>query len=337
MKKILLSALLLAAVGASAQTVNSFYTVSTGTTDYFLADSDPAINETAAGADASWSFPNIRNYGNSQTSVLAATSQQSTAYPGTTSVVETTGDFDPTRFFLANTANGQVAVTAAIASGTSLNYNTNNLNLGTFPKSFGGAATDDTVAGTFSANFNNSDIAGTFTGTAATSVDAYGFISYFSAGMPVIITVTRLKIEQDLDLYLTGIPIPMATLHQVMYSYYNESLSNGPVFRTLTATVNSTTLGFNQTQQSIESYYDLALTSEHFTSLKVNVAPNPVKDVLHFTGDADITAVSVTDAAGRTVLNAKGNDINVAHLNSGVYFVSAQTASGTLTQKVVKQ
>lgn len=337
MKKTLLSALLLAAVGASAQTVNSFYTIGTGTTDYYLAESDPAIDETATGADASWTFPNLRNYGNSQTSVLAATSDQSTAYPGTTSVVETTGDFATTQFFLANTANGQVGVTAATASGMLLNYSTNNLNLGTFPKSFQGTATDDTVAGTFSGNLDGTPIAGTFTGDATTSVDAYGFIGYFSAGMPVIITVTRLKIEQDLNLYLSGIPIPLATLHQIMYSYYGENLTTGPVFRTLTATVNSATLGVNQTQQSIESYYDIALTSEHFTALKVSIAPNPVKDILHFSGDADITAVTITDAAGRNVLSAKGNDINVAHLNSGVYFVSAQTASGTLTQKVVKQ
>ncbi|WP_116790563.1 T9SS type A sorting domain-containing protein [Flavobacterium psychrotrophum] len=337
MKKTLLSALLLAAVGASAQTVNSFYTVSTGVTDYYLAESDPAINETPTGADASWTFPGLSNYGNSHTSVLAATTEQSTAYPGTTSVVETTGDFATTQFFLANAVNGQVGVTAATASGMLLNYSTNNLNLGTFPKSFGATATDDTVAGTFSGNLNDTAITGTFSGDATTSVDAYGIITYFSAGMPIVISVTRLKIEQDLNLYLAGIPIPLATLHQVMYSYYNEGLTTGPVFRTLTATVNSATLGVNETQQSIESYYDLTLSSENFTALKISIAPNPVNNVLHFTGNTDITDVIITDAAGRNVLSAKGNDINIAHLNCGVYFVSAQTASGTLTQKVVKQ
>jgi len=333
MKKILLSALLLSAAFASAQTVNSFYSISSTPTNYYLVTSDPALDETPSGVDANWEFVDLTSYGDSQTSVLAATAEQSAAYPGTTSVVETTGDFTTTQFFLANATNGQVSVTAASAAGILLNYSTNNLNLGTFPKSFQDNATEDTVAGTFTYG----GVPGSFTGTATTAVDAYGsLIGFSTAGMPMVVMVTRLKIEQDLT--LSAGPVPLGTLNQVMYSYYADGEPvNGPAFRTITGVVSIPALGINQTEQSIESFYNPSAGLEDFNALKMAVVPNPVNNVLHFSGNDAITAVTITDAAGRNILTAKGNDINVAHLNSGVYFVSAQTTAGTLTQKIVKQ
>jgi hypothetical protein len=71
---------------------------------------------------------------------------------------------------------------------------------------------------------------------------------------------------------------------------------------------------------------------------KTAIAPNPVADVLHFSGDAVITAVTVTDLSGRVVLQSKSaNDIAVSHLTTGIYNVSVQSGSGTKALKMVKQ
>ncbi|RYD89966.1 MAG: T9SS type A sorting domain-containing protein, partial [Sphingobacteriales bacterium] len=322
MKKTLLSIALLTVMATSAQTVNNFYPITTNQTTYTLADSQPALDETPSGENAAWSFINLTGYGYSETTVLAATSQQQSAYPGTTSVVSTQG---ASEFFLANALNGGVSLTGASSSGIMLNYSTDNFNLGTFPKAYGNSVTDN-VAGTFTGG----GVSGTFTGTGTTSVDGYGSLNtnIGDDGTPATITVTRLKIQQNLTLSYSGIPI--GTLTQVMYSYYAATPNNAPVFRTLTAVINLPLMNINETQQSIESYYDpLMSVYDPANTPAMAIAPNPVKDVLHLEGTTDITGVTVFDAAGRMVLQSgAANDIAVSHLSAGIYYatVTAGTA-----------
>jgi hypothetical protein len=154
---------------------------------------------------------------------------------------------------------------------------------------------------------------------------------------PAGTAVTRLKIVQNLALVISGLPI--GTVTQTMYSYYAALPTDAPVFRTLTLVMNFPLLGVNnETSQSIESFYDPAAATQHFAANIIAIAPNPVADVLHFAGNAQITKVTVTDAAGRQVLQqAWANDVTVSQLSAGIYYVTAQTANGVATQKIVKQ
>ena len=329
MKKTLLTALLLAAVGVSAQTVNTFYTISPNTYQYKLAESAALLDESASGANAAWNFSNLTAGGNSFTAIIASAPVD---FPTTNTLVETTGDFDTTQFYLNNATGGATYVTAASSGGIVLNYSTNNAFLGTFPKAYSDAATSDPVAGSFTYEQNS----GTFTGTCTTSVDGYGTLTTNVGTTPAGTPVTRLKIVQNLNL-VSGI-IPLGTVTQTMYSYYAASPADAPVFRTLTLVMNFPLFGVNDTTQSIESFYNPTADTQQFAANKIAITPNPVADVLHFTGNAQITKVTVTDAAGRQVLQqAAANDVNVAQLSAGVYYVTAHTAEGIATQKIVKQ
>ena len=66
------------------------------------------------------------------------------------------------------------------------------------------------------------------------------------------------------------------------------------------------------------------------------IAPNPVKDMLHIAGNDGIESVTIIDAAGRAILNAKGNDVQVSHLPAGVYQVMIGSQSGSKSLKMVK-
>lgn len=73
-----------------------------------------------------------------------------------------------------------------------------------------------------------------------------------------------------------------------------------------------------------------------------SVFPNPTSDVLNISSSnsAEITKLSVVDVNGRTVKNLEGgviNQVNVADLNSGVYFVNIESNGGKVTKKFIKQ
>jgi hypothetical protein len=334
MKKTLLTLTLLCAIGAKAQTVNNFYPLTAPEATYSLATSSPELDESTAGANVTWNFTNLNDYGFSETSVVTPTTAEGTTYPGTTSVIFTdTESGNPSQFFLANGINGGVSVTGVVYGGVTLNYSTNNFSLGTFPKSFDNTVTDD-VAGTFTAN----GISGTFTGSGTTSVDAHGTLNLNigADGEEATLSVTRLKITQMLTLNYLGAPI--GTLTQTMNSYYAETPANVPVFRTITATVSVPGFNINETQQAIESYYNPTAGIGMPEALGYfRITPNPVAGTLHLAGANEITDITVTDTAGRIVARHVANDGDVSHLSQGIYVVSATTEKGTQTVKMVKQ
>jgi hypothetical protein len=67
----------------------------------------------------------------------------------------------------------------------------------------------------------------------------------------------------------------------------------------------------------------------------------PASNVLNIANNSeiDIIAMQMTDINGRTVREVKGmtSQINMADLNSGVYFMKITTAQGTGTTKIIKE
>lgn len=95
------------------------------------------------------------------------------------------------------------------------------------------------------------------------------------------------------------------------------------------ATSTDTLLGVN----------DLSVSNDTFV-----VYPNPVNNVVNIslmsnTFDVEINKVTISDVNGRTVkeFNSNLNQLNIADLNSGVYFLNIETANGKATKKIVKQ
>lgn len=86
----------------------------------------------------------------------------------------------------------------------------------------------------------------------------------------------------------------------------------------------------------------VALSTESFFTANFATWPNPANDVINISTKNNavaINAVQITDLNGRTVKEVKGmtNQINVAELNAGVYFLKITTDQGTGTTKVIKR
>ncbi len=85
------------------------------------------------------------------------------------------------------------------------------------------------------------------------------------------------------------------------------------------------------------------LSTNNFNSIEkseVSLYPNPTNNILNINSVETVKSVTIIDINGRTVLqnniNLNNPEINVAELNSGIYFVSVTTDLGTSTQKIIK-
>ncbi|MCT4327726.1 T9SS type A sorting domain-containing protein [Elizabethkingia anophelis] len=84
----------------------------------------------------------------------------------------------------------------------------------------------------------------------------------------------------------------------------------------------------------------LSTLSVKDTNIKkaVGFYPNPTKGILHFRGENSIKNIGITNVLGQSQsFRLSKNQIDITHLNAGVYFVAIQLNSGqTLFEKVIK-
>lgn len=339
--KLLLSALFISGAAFAQEPIPSFYNFNTSPDGveedvYSLVTSSTDLGESAAGANIVWNFNQLSAVTQTMTRVIAPSATDVATYPNTNMLVRTntvTADAENvTNYYLAADLAGGFSITGFEAAGMQLNYSTNNGFIGNFPLSYGYTNTDD-VAGTFT----GMGFTGTFTGTGTSTVDAYGTLTV-NEGIANATPVTRLKLVQDISLNYSGIPV--GTVNETIYSYYATTLTSGPIFRSITTTLNIPLLSIiNQVTSNLESYTATTLGVNVAAKKNVlSIAPNPVANVLHFAGDKAITGVTITDASGRVVLQSKaGNDVAVNHLSTGVYYVAVQSGNSTEVQKMIKQ
>lgn len=330
MKTKLLLSLFLASATAFAQNIPGFYTPGTAAVNYDLVTTTASLDESVVGANISWNIDSFTSVGTSVTQTFASSTAE---FPNTTALVRTTstvnGEESINDIYLALPQTGATLMGVTFGEAV-LNYNVNNGFIGAFPLSYG-YYNSDTVSGSFT-GFN---AAGNFTGTVVTEVDAYGTFTANVGGIPAGTAVTRLKITQDLA-FSAGF-LPLGTATQTIYSYYSSQSSTDPVFRSTTTTLNLPLINVNDTTATYEILGGTMNTNQ-FNVSKINIAPNPVADALHFSGDVTITGVTITDFSGRTILKSESaNDISVSHLSAGVYSVAVQSGSGTKVLKMIKQ
>ena len=88
------------------------------------------------------------------------------------------------------------------------------------------------------------------------------------------------------------------------------------------------------------SCYPSVLSNENFALNELKTYPNPVNDILNFSFDKEITAVSIINLLGQEVLSKSLNNnetsINVADLAAGAYLVKVLSGNEIKTVKVVK-
>ena len=85
------------------------------------------------------------------------------------------------------------------------------------------------------------------------------------------------------------------------------------------------------------------LKNNEYLASKLNVFPNPAKDVVNFSNDinAVVSRIDMTDLNGRIVktltVNATSGQVSVGDLASGVYMMKIITDQGLAVKKVVKE
>jgi len=311
--------------------------------DYALLDSTVLLDESADGANATWSYTVSQVATNTDTNVAPTSGEQST-YPGTTEVlVITTNSMPPaeSRLFIRDVAN-EISITGAAQEGLELNL-TNNATLGTFPLSFGDSNAD-TVSGTFAGSVDGTNVNGTFTGSFDAEVDAHGTLDLNDFGLGAYNgNVTRIKTVLDISLVVAGI-FNIGTVQQIGYYYYDDT-DGSLVFRSSTNIFDIDFLGnvFMDTVALYEAQDRSTLgTNENvLTSSDIKLYPNPTTNVLNIqTADVNtIASVRVTDLNGRTVLQIDENinSINVSNLQSGLYLINIETSNGNITKRFIKK
>lgn len=102
--------------------------------------------------------------------------------------------------------------------------------------------------------------------------------------------------------------------------------------------------GANSDYVAIDAFsVDRPLATDSFFASNYAVGPNPATDVVNISAKNNniINSVEITDVNGRVVknitINATTSQINVADLNSGVYFLKASSENGVGTSKIVKK
>ncbi|MBC3758574.1 T9SS type A sorting domain-containing protein [Hyunsoonleella sp. SJ7] len=305
---------------------------------YAVVESTPALDQSTAGADVTWSFNTLNKTGDSSDAHATPTAGEMTTFPGTTLVSTTTvvgGSVN--KIYLKDSA-GEASFTGLLAEGLELNYNSDNGLIGTFPLSYTDTNGTDAVAGSFNLS-GSTPASGTFTGTITVEVDAYGTLNLNDVGAGAYNgQVTRLKIVQSLSLMaVTPLPITAAAT-QTSYFYYDASNAD-LVFRT--ARIEVPLLSVDETvMESLLSSTLSAKSSERDLNT-MRIFPNPVKETLNFdlSSDVAIKAITVSDVTGRKVLSISttSSTLNVNGLTAGIYIATLETSKGAVSRKFVKE
>ena len=81
---------------------------------------------------------------------------------------------------------------------------------------------------------------------------------------------------------------------------------------------------------------------EEYNSLLINLYPNPVEDELFLATELHVKEIAIYDIYGRQATRQQVNEttsqqvVNVADLNSGIYFVNIRTENGNVVKRFVK-
>jgi len=305
--------------------------------NYEIVNSTLAMDQSTSGANVTWTFNDLTATSTTNFDTYSTpTPGELSDYPGTTSVLTTTTSpsSDVFKVYTAEPASGSVSYTGIEAEGLTLNFNSNNALIETFPVSYNDLNTD-TSSGDFSFQSNFGLITGTFTGTINTEVDGYGTLIMNDVGVgPFNGSVTRLKVVQNLELSIAN-----GVVVQTTYNYYTPV--GNIVFRTRIVELTSDV--YNDTFEVFESLLSSPLSVENniISEADFTIAENPVNDYLKLITDnnIEIKSISVLDIGGRLVLKTKfeNNSLLVDTLESGMYVMTAETTKGLTSRKFVKK
>ena len=297
------------------------------------------FSQTASGPNQVWDISGLTaltsfwRYSNT-----APTASELASYPGTTMVCSNF-DASDNSIISKSYCSGTVTVADGIVglggltgysdAELTLNYSTNNVNLGSFPKVYG-ATTSDVVAGTYVFDIYS----GTFTGTYTTTVDASGIMnSSFNETANVI----RLKTVENLQISYTGLGV-VGTFVQTTYRYYRAT-DYWPYLKSTNRVISIAALGLDTNVTEIEKAPEYFLLSAPDFAFDKNVSlyPNPATNSITVSSSQEIISLTIVDQLGKVVLTKnKTTNLDVSGLQSGIYFIKIVTDGGSGVKKFIK-
>ncbi|TXG38602.1 T9SS type A sorting domain-containing protein [Seonamhaeicola maritimus] len=82
-----------------------------------------------------------------------------------------------------------------------------------------------------------------------------------------------------------------------------------------------------------------ALSNEDFIASNFKIYPNPAKDIVTIeSNNIEVSSIKIYDILGKQVFAQKGlasKELNISHLNSGIYVLRIDTFEGALNKKIV--
>ena len=314
-------------------------------TSYAIVNSTNPIDQSTTGSALTWNFTMLSQVGTNTDTNAAPTALELSTYLNTTEVLTVTTDAMPpvaTKVFIRDNS-GEISLTGAEQGSELTLIFDNNATLGTFPLSFN-YSNSDTTSGEFTGEANGSGIAGTFSGTFDTDVDAYGTLNLNDFGLGAYSgSVTRLKTDLSISLVVASV-FNIGTVDQTNYYYYDDTTGD-LVFRTSTNVVdiefmgnvvNETVVLYEALDQSVLSIDEVNLESN-----TISIFPNPVKETLNFVLDetTEIENIIISDLNGRQINfeSSQSTSINVSSLSSGFYLLQIYSNKGIQSKKFFKQ
>lgn len=182
------------------------------------------------------------------------------------------------------------------------------------------------------------------TGNLTATYDGYGTLK-LADGVDLT-NVSRYRISDISTITVTGTGLFDGSYELVrdQFEYYDLANSNLPafVYTTVILRLAGSTNPLSEFSLALSEVDPIAIVNiQEASNADFAVYPNPASDVIKIDlkKETNNASVSIIDAAGRTVLsqelNNQFNEINIASLDQGIYFVRVSNAGSVKSEKVV--
>ena len=304
--------------------------ISGNTVNYNLANG--GVNNSATGANTTFSNPGLTMGAASQTTYSTPTSTEIATFPGSTIKM-----IDGTTIVYYKASSTKLEITGMVNPQATLNFNVDNGTHINYPTTYGPAQTD-TAKGTFS----SSSASGLFSGTMTAIADAYGTLII---GNQTYSNVLRVKFTQNLNLYASfdvTYANPIGAITNTAYSYYDASHR----YALLNSTNGNISIPLLSINQNVITSFAL---NETFLAVgnaakKENlvVYPNPAQDFIGFKGNIDnYSKANIYSLDGKLVKTSdvKSGNIQISDLPPASYFIeiSGKNTADKKNTKFIKK
>jgi len=338
MKKTLLLFSVFAFSLSHAQSITVDDTLSTGEVMYYYAGDTSVTNYDAiTGTGVTWDYSNLAYLELTSTTAMQDTvidivnSPFASDYPG----ADYHDNFNTgVQTFLSNTPDSVITHGFVFNDGSSdyvIRYNIDPLTSAKFPMTQGVSYTDaidgDAVLPTVGVT--------ALSGSATVSVDGTGTLMLGGATYTDVVRVKTVEVLNG-NITLIG-PV---TVTRTSYVYYSNSTSNMPVFihGQVFADLGASGSIDLKTIWSKDMLSGFAGVEDEIVTAEVSIYPNPASTIVTINSNK-ATELVIYNAIGKEIKvitkPATTENINVAHLPNGIYFVQVKNGNTVLTKKIV--